>query len=183
MKKLLYLCLAVAFIFTACKKDEDTPTPVTPTPVTGCMDIEASNYNAAATVAGTCEYDISGVWQTTSAVLNGTNILGSQTDLIYIWPNGDMGTETYDATGYLMSYALGEGVLIAGYPTTGSWTGMLYNADYPDGTEVYLNWTIDLITNNNNMTWRYVNFPTAADTYVKTLVRSTTYSLSDWKKK
>ena len=60
---------------------------------------------------------------------------------------------------------------------------MLYNADYPDGTEVYLNWTIDLITNNNNMTWRYVNFPTAADTYVKTLVRSTTYSLSDWKKK
>ena len=51
MKKLLYLFLAVAFIFTACSKDEDTPTPVT-----GCMDIEASNYNAAATVAGTCTY-------------------------------------------------------------------------------------------------------------------------------
>ena len=179
MKKLLYLCLAVAFIFTACSKDDDPPTAVT-----GCTDSDATNYNANATSDnGTCEYDISGVWQTTSAVLNGTNILGSQTDLIYIWPDGDMGTETYDATGYLMSYALGQGVLIAGNPNTGSWTGMLYNADYPDGTEVYLNWTIDLITNNNNMTWRYVNFPTAADTYVKTLVRSTTYSLSDWKKK
>jgi hypothetical protein len=51
MKKLLYLCLAVAFIFTACKKEDDTPTAVT-----GCMVSTACNYNAAATVAGSCTY-------------------------------------------------------------------------------------------------------------------------------
>ena len=40
---------------------------------------------------------------------------------------------------------------------------------------------VDIMTNATNMTMRYVNYPTATDTYVKTLVRSNTYSLSDWK--
>jgi len=40
---------------------------------------------------------------------------------------------------------------------------------------------IDKLTNANNMTWRYVNYPTTSDTYVKTLVRCTTCSLNDWK--
>ena len=60
-------------------------------------------------------------------------------------------------------------------------SGTAYNADgsvLAVVTGVTCN--IDIMTNANNMTFRYVNYPTASDTYVKTLVKSTTYSLSDW---
>ena len=54
MKKLLYLCLAVAFIFTACKKEE------------GCTNSMATNYNADAEEDdGSCTYSIVGVWTPT----------------------------------------------------------------------------------------------------------------------
>ena len=58
MKKLLYLCLAVAFIFTACKKEE------------GCTNSMATNYNADAEEDdGSCTYSIVGVWTPTSMAL------------------------------------------------------------------------------------------------------------------
>ena len=57
MKKLLYVCLAVAFIFTACKKEE------------GCTNSMATNYNADAEEDdGSCTYSIVGVWTPTSIV-------------------------------------------------------------------------------------------------------------------
>ena len=55
MKKLLYLFLAVSFIFSACKKEE------------GCTDSTATNYNAdAEDDDGSCTYSIVGVWTPTS---------------------------------------------------------------------------------------------------------------------
>jgi len=55
MKKLLYLFLAVSFIFTACKKEQ------------GCIDPIATNYNADAEEDdGSCTYGIVGVWKPTS---------------------------------------------------------------------------------------------------------------------
>ena len=176
MKKILYLFLTVSLIFSSCKKEEEDNTP---TAVQGCTDSDATNYNSNATSDdGTCMYNIVGVWETTSAILNGTNILQGL-DLIYVFENGNIGTETYDAAGNMTSYAIGPGV--SSGTNVINWTGTLYNDDYPNGIDVYLNWNIDIMTDNNNMTWRFVDYPTASDTYVKTLVRSNTYLLSDWK--
>ena len=63
MRKTLYLFLSLAIVFTACKKEEDTPSPIE-----GCTDSLAENYNTSATTDnGTCEYSISGgAWITTS---------------------------------------------------------------------------------------------------------------------
>ena len=72
MKKLLYLCLAVAFIFTACKKEE------------GCTNSMATNYNADAEEDdGSCTYSIVGVWTPTSAAVNSSYTYYQNGILIY----------------------------------------------------------------------------------------------------
>ena len=62
MKKLLYLFLAVSFIFTACKKEE------------GCTDAIATNYNAdAEDDDGSCTYGLTGgIWTTTNVIKDST---------------------------------------------------------------------------------------------------------------
>lgn len=51
MKKIIYLVLAVSFLFTACKKEE------------GCTDPIATNYNGdAEDDDGSCTFGIVGVW-------------------------------------------------------------------------------------------------------------------------
>lgn len=179
MKKLLYLFLVIPLVFASCSKEEDDNNN-SPTTVSGCTDPDAVNYNSNATSDdGSCLYDITGVWETTSAVLNGTNILDGL-DLIYIWDDGDIGTETYDNSGNMTSYALGTGVSGGTGTNIINWEGTVYPTG---GTEyqAYLTINVGIMTNNNNMTWEYVDYPTEQDTYVKTLVRSNTYSLSDWK--
>ena len=72
MKKLLYLCLAVAFIFTACKKEE------------GCTNSMATNYNADAEEDdGSCTYSIVGVWTPTSMALESSYTYYQNGILIY----------------------------------------------------------------------------------------------------
>ena len=102
MKKLLYVCLAVAFIFTACSKDDDPPTAVTgctdseatnynaaatvagPCTYAGCTDSDATNYNAAATVDdGSCTYSIVGVWTPTSMAVNSSFTFTQDGFMIY----------------------------------------------------------------------------------------------------
>ena len=176
MKKILYLFLVIPLIFASCTKEEEN----TPTAVQGCTDVDATNYNASATSDnGSCLYDISGVWETTSAILNGSDALLGQSELTYIWENGDIGSETYDANGNIINSALGSSVS-SGINVI-DWTGTVYDQLAGTSFAAYLTINIDIMTNNNNMTWHYVDYPTANDNYIKTLVRSDTYSLSDWK--
>ena len=180
MKKILYLFLTVSLIFSSCKKEEDEV--VTPTVISGCTDSDATNYNANATQDdSSCMYDVTAVWETTSAILNGVEQLGGlvDVDLTYIFADGQIGAEGYKA-GVMTGYSIGTATSSSSDPNSVSWSGTYYAAD---GTSVdlSLNFNIDFMTNANNMTWHYVNYPTAGDTYVKTLVRSNTYSLSDWK--
>ena len=85
MKKLLYLFLAVSFIFTACKKEE------------GCMDTIATNYNPDAEVDnGSCTYSVIGVWTPTSVEKD-----SSLTTTI----NGEI---IYDLNGQVMTYSGSE---------------------------------------------------------------------------
>ena len=192
MKKLLYVCLAVAFIFTACSKDEDTPTPVT-----GCMDIEASNYNAAATVAGpctyagctdsdatnynaaatvddgTCVYNIANaVWEATSLTLNGMNAMSPGIIFLhYFWSDGSYGWEEWDSSSFeLLEWGGGPG--IGFFSTTGGNT-LIVN----DGVDELFNGSVDVMIDNNNMTCR---MSTIQGEFVMNLIR-TTLSVNDWK--
>ena len=189
MKKLLYLFLVLPLIFSSCKKEEENNTP---TPVLGCTDQQAVNYNPNATQDDcACLYDVTGVWETTSALENGVEVfIGSWSkELFYVFgpavtfggETGDLGFELYDMNGNMDSYGFGSTVIISETPCVGTvfdWNGTVYESSGSWAESGTIN--MDYITNVNNITWRYVDYPSAGDTYVKTLVRSTTYTLSNW---
>ena len=173
MKKIIYMFLTVSLILSSCKKEDEK--------IEGCMDSGATNYNSDATEqnnSSSCMYAITGyVWETTSVVLNGTSIAASE--LWYFFNDGTVGSETYDASGAMIGW--GEWNQTSTTPNVITVSGTAYNADGSILALATLTCNVDIMTNATNMTWRYVNYPTAADNYVKTLVRSSTYSLSDWK--
>jgi len=174
MKKLLYLFLVLPLVFSSCKKEDEK--------IEGCMDSGATNYNPDASEqnnASSCMYAITGyVWETTSAVLNGASI--PALELWYFFNDGTVGSETYDASDAMIGW--GEWNQNSTTPNVITISGTAYNADGSIlAVATGLTCNVDIMTNATNMTWRYVNYPTAADTYVKTLVRSNTYSLLDWK--
>ena len=172
MKKTLYFVLTLTLLFSSCKEENIRS-------IQGCTDPNAINYNANAIQNNnSCIYNISGVWETTSAVLNGVEQLGKLIDmeLTYIFADGQIGSEEYKS-GLITNYAIGT-TTSSSDPNVVSWSGTYY----PTGqSAVDLNLIWNINSTNNNMTWIYVDYPSKTNTYLKTLVRSNTYSLSDWK--
>jgi hypothetical protein len=171
MKKILYLFLTVSLIFSSCKKEEDEV--VTPTVISGCTDSDATNYIANATSDdGTCIYKVTeAVWSITSQTLNGINM--QDADILYyqyLWDDGSYGWEEWSiSTGDPFDYGGGPGVGLFTSPAQNVLT--LYDGE--DNLTV----TIDIMTDNNNMTWRASG---PGGDFVAELVR-TSRSLNLWK--
>jgi len=79
IKKALYTLSIVSIIFTACKKEEDTPVAIN-----GCTDTTATNYDELATVDdGSCIYGIVGVWTPTSLVIDSSQTVTINGETVY----------------------------------------------------------------------------------------------------
>jgi hypothetical protein len=170
MKKTFYLFLTVSLIFASCKKEEEV---VTPTVISGCTDSDATNYNASATSDdGACTYKITNaVWSITSQTLNGVN--AQDPDILYyqyLWDDGSYGWEEWTiSTMELVEYEGGPGI--------GSITSIAQNVlTISDGQDI-ATFTLDIMTDNNNMTWRASG---PGGDLVMELVR-TSRSLNSWK--
>tara|TARA_B100000427_G_scaffold10633_1_gene8980 strand:- start:107 stop:622 length:516 start_codon:yes stop_codon:yes gene_type:complete len=171
MRAFLYLFFFSIF-FYSCQKEQ------------GCMDVDAVNFSENAEEDdGGCMYSISGVWETQTVILNDENI-SFGTDLTYIWDNGEMATQTYDVTGNLIGYSNGTASLTAGDPNILEWFGNVYEysaetGNYLEYYDIYVVVFVDKMTDAYNMTFRYEDFPSLGDIYVKTLIKSAVYNLSD----
>jgi len=157
MKKLLYLFLAVSFIFTACKKEQ------------GCIDPIATNYNADAEEDdGSCTYGIVGVWKPTSvsgtssmtATVSGQIINSSDTTFtmtptdegwdfptaiefttdgkMLVTENGDTETNSYTYSGNLLTVIEGDYVAETNTCTVTSTSLAVIFSDTETYTEDYM---------------------------------------------
>ena len=96
-----------------------------------------------------------------------------------------LGVKNFDSNGEGAFIWLGNFTITPDVLSLTNWVtleGTYY--DYQSG-EVLIEapeeiWSVDWMSDNNNMTWRSYNYPNPGDNYVETLVRSTSLSLSDW---
>ena len=149
MKKLLYLSLILPVIFSSCSKEEDIINN-SPTTIEGCIDQDAANYNANATVNdGTCTYNIAGsVWNIITHTIDGFNALESTVHMYY-WENGDYGEIKYDNTGNIISYAGGPGI-----NHFNTWPEDNTLTLYEGLGDTIVIFEVDFMTDNDHMTLR-----------------------------
>tara|TARA_X000000368_G_scaffold85702_1_gene65080 strand:+ start:193 stop:666 length:474 start_codon:yes stop_codon:yes gene_type:complete len=96
MKKFIYLLLTIGLIYN-CSDDDDTSN----TEVSGCTDIQATNYNANANSDdGTCLYSIVGDWTVTEYTLSdGTDILAAYDYIDYTLYSDNSFIQSFRVTG------------------------------------------------------------------------------------
>jgi len=157
MKKFFYLFLVIPFFFASCSKDDDDnkPSNNNPSTVNGCTDPDATNYNASATSDdGTCMYDITdAVWTMTLQTIDGANVLDPTIiSYVYLWADGTFGWEDWDIE-TLDIVDWGGGPNDGGYWTTPAQNVITVN----DGIEFNFTFAIDIMTNNDEMTWTATN--------------------------
>ena len=144
MKKLLYTLLAVSLVFTGCKKENNEPT------------------------------SIEGVWETTYANLDGTDVLaGYSTVYEFFFPDGTYGSEGYDLSGNISLISLGN------YTLSNDQTTLIINGTYldddGDGSGIVIDATIpcDVTTFNNTDLHLYItDYAGTPVSYTKRLVKT-----------
>ncbi len=100
----------ISVVFTSCKKEEDTIT----------------------------KYDISGVWETVYANLDGDDMLTEYSHVYeFFWDDGTYGSEGYDLNGNLDVFSIGT------YSLSADQTSLTYNIEYidDDGDDDFTNGT------------------------------------------
>ena len=101
MKKIIYTFLALAVGFSSCKKEEDEVTPT--------------------------NYSVEGVWETTYANLDGTNVLTPYSHVYeFFWEDGTYGGESYDFDGNIAVLSIGS------YSISSDKTSLTINIEYVD---------------------------------------------------
>ena len=147
MKKLLYTLLAVSLVFSACEKENNEPTTT---------------------------YSIEGVWETTYANADGTDVLaGYSTIYEFFFPDGTYGSEGYDLSGNISSISLGN------YTLSNDQTTLIINATYldddGDGSGIAIDATIpcDVTKFNNTDLHLYItDYAGTPISYTKRLVKT-----------
>lgn len=172
MKKIIYLFTALLIV--SCSTDDSDSTP---DPIQGCTDPQAVNYNPDADINdNSCLYSIIGVWEVTSAKLNGQELLGGNigSELYLIYDQVDdytLGTFSYANPDYteLTSYSVG----IWDLPDSNTWINqaIIYDADQNIIGSYDISWTVTEI-NASIFEITATNYPNTGDVYVKRLSKS-----------
>ena len=148
MKKLLLILLTPIIFLASCSSGKDGLSPTT--------------------------YSILGVWETTYANANGTDVLASYSNLYeFFWPDGTYGSEGYDLYGNLSLVSFGN------YSLSNDQTTLIINGTYldddGDGLGVAIDATIpcDVITFNNTDLHLYItDYAGTPISYTKRLVKT-----------
>ena len=154
---LLVSALILVMSFSSCDKDSET-TPVTEEK------------------PDTSKYSVVGVWKTTSAVLNGAELIGSSnpvdSEYYYFYSNGILDTDSFSDSNFTTLYGYSYGT----YTLTTSTIVSISDA-YLIGTEAPLlsdyTLTCDVLKiNASELQIKYRDYPTPGANYVKKLVKT-----------
>jgi len=162
MKKMLYLFLVLPLIFSSCAKEE------------GCTDSQATNYNAdAEDDDGSCTYSLVGVWELTSAKLDGLEKLGVTIGSEYalLYADGTWGTETYSDAAFTDVAGYSVGTYSLPNTSTLNTNATTYSPDEAITGNYNITWDITKI--NSSTLHLEANYPNANNVYIKKFSKTT----------
>lgn len=155
---LLVSALILVMSFSSCDKDSET-TPVTEEK------------------PDTSKYSVVGVWKTTSAVLNGAELIGGSnpvdSEYYYFYANGILDTESFSDSNFTTLYIYSYGTYTL--PTTSTIVAISDVFSIDSQTPLFTDFplTCDVIKiNASELQIKYRNYPTPGANYVKKLVKT-----------
>ncbi len=174
MKKLLLLMSFIAILMSCSTDDDSQPIPV---PIQGCTDPQAVNYNSDAEENdNSCLYSIVGVWELTSAILNGQELLGIDigSEIYLIYGESDdyvLQTGSFSDSNYTDLVAVGDGTWSLINQQVWNTQADVYDASGNFLLSYDLSSTVTEI-NGNIFEFTTTNYPNSGDVYIKRLSKT-----------